>query len=191
VPTSGAPILRSYGGATDTASLASVHALAAGENSFNLTFSLDRPGTLNFLVLYSAMLARYGDAFVAFDNLPSDPASLLASDLAEFSGGVIARGSCAVASAGSVTSCRIGPEAGGNEAPSAYACSPTTSCQVQNTCFGSLCDYGRYGIVANTTYKVGLAHVYPARCSINQGALYVCTASSGCWKLLPVGWCRN
>jgi hypothetical protein len=154
----GAPDLLVVGGngtAGVGAAAGGVSVAAVGESSFNLTFSLDRLGTLNFLVLYASMMVRYTDTFVAFDNAPGDPEALLATDLAAFSGGVVARGSCAAAAAGAATTCRIGPEPGGDEAPGAFACSPAASCKVQNTCFGSLCDFSRYAIVANTTYKVG------------------------------------
>jgi hypothetical protein len=148
---SSVPILRSDTGDT---SVTSARVTAASENAFNLTFTLDRPGTLNFLVLYSSLVARYVDTYVAFDNTaPTDAALLLASDLAAFSDGVVARGSCAVANAGNATSCRIGPVMAGDTSDT-FACSPAASCHVQNNCFGALCDYSQYGIVANSTYKV-------------------------------------
>lgn len=142
------------GGSFNDTAISSASVTPAGESSFTLSFSLDRPGVVNFLVLYSSMMARFVNTYVAFDNDPGDPAALISSDLAAFSDGVVARGSCAVMHAGVLATCSIGPQAAG-DAPSTYSCSdPTTSCQVQNTCFGPLCDYSQYGIVPNSTYKV-------------------------------------
>jgi hypothetical protein len=138
----------------------------AGEHAFNITFALAGPGTLHFVVLYASLYARFLDTFVAFDNAAIDVAAAIADDLAAFTGGVVARGACAVAQGGVATACRIGPtfdaasasivddETGSS--PGAFSCSPAASCTVQNSCFGALCDFSRYAVVANTTYKVKL-----------------------------------
>lgn len=151
---SSTPAVVSRGGGSNDTAIAAARVAPAGESSFNLSFSLTRPGTLHFLVLYSSLVARYVDTYVAFDNAPSDATALLTSDLAAFSNGVVARGSCAVAAAGATASCRFGPAAADGADGGDYACSPAVSCRLQNTCFGSLCDYSRYGIVPNSTYKV-------------------------------------
>jgi hypothetical protein len=140
---------------TAGSSIGSARVAAAGESSFDLAFTLTRPGSLTFVVLYASMVARYLDTYVAFDNGGAvDPAAFVNSDLAAFAGGIVARGSCAVAQAGVATTCTIGPPAGGGGLPGTYTCTPTTSCQIQNTCFGALCDYSTSGIVPNSTYKV-------------------------------------
>ncbi|KAI8463288.1 MAG: hypothetical protein J3K34DRAFT_496093 [Monoraphidium minutum] len=127
---------------------------AAGAGAFRLRFTLDAPGTLRFAVLYSAMAARFGDTYVTFGNAPADAAALLASDLAGFSGGVVARGSCTVAAANVATQCRIGPLREG-DAAGASECQPegVATCEVSNACFGVLCDYSRFGIVGSTNYQ--------------------------------------
>ena len=150
-PSGNAVVLRSLG---DFSSVTAASVWAAGESAFNLSFALDRPGTINFLVLYASLLARHVTTYVAFDNNPGDVGALATSDLAAFSDGVVARGSCAVTQAQVTTVCRIGPVAGIDASPGAYSCSPTVSCQVQNVCFGALCDYWAYAIVPNSTYKV-------------------------------------
>jgi len=147
------PFVRGAATGNDTNSIASARVAAAGESAFNLTFSLSRPGTLHFVVLYASMMARYVDTWVAFDNSATDALSFMSSELTGFSGGIVARGSCAVEQAGALTSCRLGP-AHDADTPGSYSCSPSASCQIQNACFGSLCDYSRYSIVANSTYKV-------------------------------------
>lgn len=48
--------------------LPSPAAVSAGEASFKLTFSMDQPGTLNYLVLYKSLFARFLDTYVVFDN---------------------------------------------------------------------------------------------------------------------------
>lgn len=144
--------------ATDSG-IKSARVASTGDAAFNISFTLARPGTLHFLVVYASLMGRYVDTLVAWDNTPTDPVALLASDLADFAGGTVARGSCSGLSAGVPVSCRFGPATGGDEGAAAtsaghYACSPAVSCRVQNACFGSLCDYSRYGMAPNATFKV-------------------------------------
>lgn len=143
--------------ATNETRVMSATVASAGDASFNLTFSLDRPGYLNFIVMYKSMAARYMNAYVAFDNPgPADPADAISSSMASFSSGVVARGSCGPAGGGAVVSCVVGPRAPGDP-PNAYTCIPdSVTCSVENACFGSLCDYSRQGVVSDTAYKVGV-----------------------------------
>ena len=171
------------GGTLAGPALTSVAVAAAGESAFTVTFELDSAGSLGFVVMYASLMARFVDSYgatrrmpastspthprnppsahprthrpraVSFDNWPGNARQLIGSDLTEFADGAVARGSCAAAGAGVITSCRIGPTAAGGD-PDAYSCSPTSSCSVENSCFGALCDYSRYGLTPNTSYKV-------------------------------------
>ncbi|GBF99606.1 hypothetical protein Rsub_12070 [Raphidocelis subcapitata] len=153
----GGTVARSIG-SSSSGHLTSASLAPAGEHAFNITFALAGPGTLHFVVLYASLYARFLDTFVAFDNAAVDATAAIADDLAAFTGGVVARGACAVAQGGVATSCRIGPSSDpgdeGGSPPGAFACSPAASCTVQNSCFGALCHFSRYAVVANTTYKV-------------------------------------
>ena len=126
---------------------------AAGDSAFNMSFVTTRPGTLHFLVVYSSLMGRYSDALVAWDNTPTDPVTLMTTDLSGFTGGVVARGSCSNVQGGVATVCRIGPNPGASDT-GASSCSASVTCQVENTCFGALCDYSLYGMAPNATYKV-------------------------------------
>lgn len=41
---------------------------AAGEDALSLTFGVDGPGLVHYLVVYGNMYARFMDAYVVFDN---------------------------------------------------------------------------------------------------------------------------
>jgi hypothetical protein len=60
------------GGATVRASSTGI-----AESTFELTFQINQAGTVQFLVMYANMYARFMDTYVVFDNTVSTATQLL------------------------------------------------------------------------------------------------------------------
>jgi hypothetical protein len=126
---------------------------AASEYSFDLSFSLDRPGSLTYVVAYQSMFARFDNNYVVFDTSVPDISYLLKADLSAFTDGIVARGTIKVADASQAYTCRVG----GSNAGLNCSCG-SGPCNTEALCFGSLCKYSKYALAANTTYRVRHLH---------------------------------
>lgn len=77
-----------------TAATVQASVAAVSENAFKLTFSLDTPGVVKYLVVYGNMYARFGDRYVVFDNGVSLVSSSSIYSTTVFCGHCLVTGDC-------------------------------------------------------------------------------------------------
>jgi hypothetical protein len=153
-------------------------ARASGDTSLELSFALDRPGTLHYVVAYQSMFARFGNNYVVFDTSVPDISRLIRADLTSFTDGMVARGAIPVGQGSQQFVCRVG----GSNAGLQCNCGDGP-CNTEAKCFGSLCTFSKHALAANTTYRVG-------RCMAGEcmaGECCACCACSSAQVLDPRG----
>jgi hypothetical protein len=123
---------------------------STAENSFVLSFNLNTPGAVKFLVLQASLYSRFEQRYAVWNNVLPDPATLMATPRSSFWHGLVAKGHIIVDQGGAALACTIGGGTG-----SSCSCNTSATCMQEVACFGQLCDYSTSAIVSNTTYKVG------------------------------------